>query len=160
MTRPSWPARPGCAPSLSPVASRRRKPWTRSRHILDAINVDLKAFDAGTYRTYCDTRLEPVLRNIRHLVQQTHVWTEITTLVIPGLNDSDAELQAIATFLAGISVDIPWHVTGFVPHYRMEDRPPTPATTLLRAWQIGRKAGLRYVYTGNVWAEPPAGRLQ
>jgi pyruvate formate lyase activating enzyme len=117
---------------------------------LDAINVDLKAFDEQTYRVYCGARLAPVLRNIRHLVS-LGVWTEVTTLVIPGLNDGDNELRAIADFLAAISPDIPWHVSGFVPHYRMRDRPSTPAETLRRAWEIGRNAGLRYVYTGNVW---------
>ncbi|HXF61915.1 MAG TPA: AmmeMemoRadiSam system radical SAM enzyme [Caldilineaceae bacterium] len=121
---------------------------------LDAINVDLKAFSDDTYRRYCDARLAPVLRNIRHLVQQTQVWTEVTTLVIPQLNDSEQELRAIAEFLAGISVDIPWHVTAFMPHYRMQDRPPTPAASLRRAWEIGREAGLRYVYTGNLWYSP------
>lgn len=118
---------------------------------LDAVNVDLKAFSEETYRRYCDARLEPVKRNIGHLVQKAGVWTEVTTLVIPRLNDGDDELAAIAGFLAEISRDIPWHVTGFAPHYRMQDRPPTPAATLQRAWEIGRAAGLRYVYTGNIW---------
>lgn len=124
---------------------------------LDAINVDLKAFDDATYRRYCGARLAPVLRNIRHLVQETPVWTEVTTLVVPGINDGDDELTAIAAFLAEISPDIPWHVSAFVPHYRMCDRPPTSATTLRRAWEIGRAAGLRYVYTGNLWAAPELG---
>ena len=120
---------------------------------LDAINVDLKAFDEETYRGYCGSRLAPVLRNIRHLVT-LGVWTEVTTLVIPGLNDSDDELKAIAAFLADISPDLPWHVSGFVPHFQLQDRPPTPATTLRLAWEIGRAAGLRYVYTGNIWSNP------
>ena len=96
---------------------------------LDAINVDLKAFDAETYRSDCGSRLAPVLRNIRHL-WAAGIWTEVTTLVIPGLNDSDDELQAIAAFLAATSPDLPWHVSGFVPHYQMQHRPPTPAATL------------------------------
>jgi pyruvate formate lyase activating enzyme len=121
---------------------------------LDAINVDLKAFDDETYRRYCGARLEPVLRNIRHLATQTDVWVEVTTLVIPRLNDSDDELRAIARFLVDISPDIPWHVSGFTPHYHMQDRPPTSAATLHRAWQIGKEAGLRHVYTGNVWGSP------
>lgn len=118
---------------------------------LDAVNVDLKAFREETYREYCRARLAPVKRNIQHLVQKTHIWTEVTTLIIPGLNDSDAELGAIAAFLAEISLDLPWHVTGFTPQYQMQDRPPTPATTLQRAWRIGKEAGLHYVYTGNSW---------
>ena len=121
---------------------------------LDAINVDLKAFDNETYRRYCGARLEPVLRNIRHLATETGAWVEVTTLVIPRLNDGDEELRAIAEYLAGVSPDIPWHVSGFVPHYHMQDRPPTSAATLHRAWQIGKGAGLRYVYTGNVWGSP------
>jgi pyruvate formate lyase activating enzyme len=121
---------------------------------LDAINVDLKAFRDETYRTYCGARLEPVKRNIRHLVNETAIWTEVTTLVIPGLNDSDYELQQIAEFLAGLSLDLPWHVSGFKPQYQMMDRPATPAATLRRAWEIGRAAGLHYVYAGNIWADP------
>jgi pyruvate formate lyase activating enzyme len=118
---------------------------------LSAANIDLKAWSPDTYRRYCGARVEPVLRNIRHLVRQTNVWTEVTTLVIPGVNDGDDELRAIAGFLAEVSPDIPWHVSGFTPHYQMRDRPPTPAATLRRAWEIGRAAGLRYVYTGNIW---------
>jgi pyruvate formate lyase activating enzyme len=118
---------------------------------LDAINVDLKAFREETYRKYSGARLEPVKRNIRHLVKETNVWVEVTTLVIPRLNDSDEELTQIAEFLADISPEVPWHVTAFTPHYMMTDRPPTSAETLYRAWQIGKSAGLKYVYTGNVW---------
>ncbi len=117
---------------------------------LAAINVDLKAFREETYRAYCGARLAPVLRNIRHLVERG-VWVEVTTLVIPGLNDGDEELRDIADFLVSVSPDLPWHVTGFTPHYQMRDRPPTPAATLRRAWEIGKAAGLRYVYTGNIW---------
>ncbi len=101
-----------------------------------------------------------MLRNIRHLVQQTGTWTEVTTLVIPGVNDGDDELCAIADFLADISLDIPWHVSGFTPHYQMRDRPPTPPATLRRAWEIGRAAGLRYVYTGNIWGSRQLAWLQ
>ena len=118
---------------------------------LSAANIDLKAWSPATYRRYCGARIEPVLRNIRHLVQQTGTWTEVTTLVIPGINDGDDELCAIADFLADINLDIPWHVSGFTPHYQMRDRPPTPPATLRRAWEIGRAAGLHYVYTGNIW---------
>jgi pyruvate formate lyase activating enzyme len=118
---------------------------------LAAVNVDLKAFSDATYRRYCGARLAPVLRNIRHLVQETGVWAEVTTLVIPGLNDSDDELTAIAGFLASVSHDIPWHVSAFTPHFQLRDRPPTPVSTLRRAWEIGRDAGLHYVYAGNIW---------
>ncbi len=118
---------------------------------LDAANIDLKAFDDDTYRHYCGARLEPVLRNIRHLIEQAGVWVEVTTLVIPGINDSDEELHSIAEFLADICADVPWHVSAFRPTYQLQDRPPTPAATLRRAWEIGRAAGLNYVYTGNIW---------
>jgi pyruvate formate lyase activating enzyme len=117
----------------------------------DAANIDLKAFSEETYRRYCGARLAPVLRNIQYLVQETEIWTEVTTLIVPGINDSDAELTSIAEFLAGISPDLPWHVSGFTPQYQMTDRPPTPAATLRRAWEIGRRTGLRFVYTGNIW---------
>lgn len=120
---------------------------------LAAINVDLKTFRDETYHKYCGARLAPVLRNIRHLVERG-IWVEVTTLVIPGLNDSDEELRDIADFLVSVSPDLPWHITGFTPHYQMRDRPPTPASTLRRGWEIGKVAGLRYVYTGNIWGSP------
>jgi pyruvate formate lyase activating enzyme len=121
---------------------------------LDAANVDLKAFREATYRDYCSARLEPVKRNIEHLVRGLGIWTEVTTLVIPGLNDSPQELEQIAGFLASISLDIPWHVSAFHPSHAMRDRPATPARTLRLAWDIGKAAGLHYVYIGNVWGDP------
>jgi pyruvate formate lyase activating enzyme len=120
---------------------------------LTAANIDLKAFRDETYRTCCGARLEPVKRNIRHL-HELGVWVEVTTLVIPGLNDGDAELGAIAAFLASISRDIPWHVSAFAPNHRMRDCAPTPAATLKRACDLGKQAGLRYVYAGNIWSHP------
>jgi pyruvate formate lyase activating enzyme len=117
---------------------------------LDAINVDLKAFTERFYREICGTRLQPVLRNIEHIARRTGIWIEITTLVIPGLNDSEKELRDIATWLAQVSPDLPWHVSAFHPDYLMRDRPPTPMRSLTRAWEIGREAGLNYVYVGNV----------
>ncbi len=116
---------------------------------LDAANVDLKSFDDGFYRRMCGARLEPVLETIQAM-HERGVWVEVTTLLIPGLNDSDDELAQIARFLAGISPDIPWHVSRFTPRYRMLDRPPTPGDTMHRAAEIGAQAGLRYVYVGNV----------
>lgn len=120
---------------------------------LSAVNVDLKAFKEETYAELCGGRLAPVLRNIEHLAHDTDRWVEVTTLVIPGVNDDDAELREIAGFLSDINPDIPWHVSGFMPHYQMQDRPPTTGATLRRAWDIGREAGLRYVYTGNIWGD-------
>ncbi len=123
---------------------------------LAAANLDLKAFRDLTYRELCGARLEPVLRNLAHLVNDTDVWVEVTTLVIPGVNDSDAELRDTARFLAELDPSLPWHVSAFHPDYRMRDRPPTPVATLRRAWDIGRAAGLHYVYAGNL---PGSGAL-
>lgn len=116
---------------------------------LDAANVDLKAFDDKFYRRICGGTLQPVLDSIR-LMHEIGIWVEVTTLVIPDHNDSDEELRQIAEFLAGISPDLPWHVSRFGPRYKMQDVPPTPVSTIHRAVKIGHKAGLRYVYAGNV----------
>ncbi len=117
--------------------------------VIDADNVDLKSFRDEHYRQICKARLQPVLDTIVHL-KQLGVWLEVTTLVIPGLNDSTEELTDIARFIKGVGVGVPWHVTAFYPIYKMLDRPPTPMATLLKAREIGFKAGLRYVYTGNI----------
>lgn len=116
---------------------------------LAAANIDLKAFSDDFYRDICCARLQPVLDAIQ-TYHQCGIWIEITTLVIPGLNDSPDELQRLADFIVSVGEDIPWHVSAFYPTYRMIDRPPTPAETLLAAREIGRAAGLRYVYTGNI----------
>ena len=120
--------------------------------VLDAANVDLKFFDPASYRRIARARLEPILAAIR-LYHEIGIWLEITTLVIPGVNDSDAELTQIAEFIASIDRAIPWHVSQFHPTYKMLDRSATPVATLRRAAAIGRKAGLRYVYEGNVPGE-------
>jgi len=118
---------------------------------IDAANVDLKAFTDEFYRKVTASSIEPVKDTLRYLVRETQVWTEITTLIIPGLNDSDAELTALAEFVAGdLGVDVPVHFSAFHPDYKMMDIPPTPVATLRRARDIARRAGLRYVYTGNV----------
>ena len=118
---------------------------------MDAANVDLKSFDADFYRKVVGGRLEVVLDTLRYLVHETDVWVEVTTLVIPGLNDSDAELTALARWIfAELGPGVPWHVTAFHPANRMMDVPRTPAATLTRARRIGLDAGLRFVYTGNV----------
>jgi pyruvate formate lyase activating enzyme len=120
--------------------------------VLDAANVDLKFFRPESHRRIARAGLEPVLAAIR-LFRALGVWVEVTTLVIPGVNDSDEELRAIATFLRAIGADVPWHVSPFSPAYKMMDRPITPVATLRRAAEIGREAGLRHVYEGNVPGE-------
>lgn len=116
---------------------------------LAAANIDLKAFSDDFYRNICGARLQPVLDAI-NVYRQNNIWIEITTLIIPGLNDNPDELKKVADFIVSVGEDIPWHVSAFYPTYRLTDRPPTPASTLLAAREIGRTAGLRYVYTGNI----------
>ena len=120
--------------------------------VLDAINVDLKFFNEESYRRISRARLGPILDAIR-LYHELGVWLEVTTLVVPGLNDSDAELTGIAEFLCDLSPSIPWHVSRFYPAWEMMDRPPTDVATLRRAREIGLRAGLNYVYEGNVPGE-------
>jgi pyruvate formate lyase activating enzyme len=115
---------------------------------VDLYKVDLKSFDDRHYRQL-GGRLEPILRTIRAL-HEMGLWLEIVTLVIPGFNDSDDELRRAADFLAGVSPDIPWHLTAFHSDYKMEETPNTPVETLLRAAEHGKNAGLRYVYCGNL----------
>lgn len=121
---------------------------------LDAMNVDVKG-DAGAVQQYCGTDVEKVWRNCK-LVGQAGVWLEITTLVIPGVNDRDEILRGIADrIVADLGPDVPWHVSGYFPAYRFT-APPTPVCTLERAWQIGKEAGLTFVYPGNVSGMVPA----
>ena len=105
---------------------------------LDGINVDLKAFSEAFYREQCQARLEPVKRNIAHLARETPIWIEMTTLLIPGLNDSEDELRAHGGVARGVDPDMPWHVSAFHPDYQMLDRPPTPGRSLNRAYEIGK----------------------
>ncbi|MFH1137893.1 MAG: AmmeMemoRadiSam system radical SAM enzyme [Pseudomonadota bacterium] len=120
---------------------------------LHAANVDLKAFTDDFYKTLCRARLEPVKETIARL-REAGVWVEVTTLVIPGRNDDPAELRALAEWLVGVSSDIPWHISRFHPVYRLTDAPSTPAAVISRAREIGLEAGLKYVYSGNVWGDP------
>lgn len=117
--------------------------------VLDANNIDLKAFTDKFYREVCGARLQPVLDTIV-LMKELGVWVEVTTLVIPGWNDSDTELHAIADFIRSIDPYIPWHVSRFYPTYKMLDHPATPAATIKKAREIGLAAGLKHVYTGNL----------
>ncbi len=118
---------------------------------MDAANVDLKSFSERFYREICGGSLAVVKETLAYLVHDTHVWTEITTLLIPGENDSDAELTALCEWVAGaLGVHVPLHFTAFHPDWRMQDHASTPRATLERARAIGLQAGLRYVYTGNI----------
>ena len=117
------------------------------RPYVDFINVDLKAFEAKTYRKL-GALLDNMLDSIRRM-KELDFWIEVITLVVPGMNDSDDELRATADFLATVSTEIPWHVTAFHPTYHMTEPPRTPPDTLRRAHAIGRAAGLQFVYTGN-----------
>lgn len=116
--------------------------------LVDAINIDLKSFKDDFYRKICGAHLAPVLEAIS-LFKELGVWVEVTTLVIPGLNDSDQELVEIVEFLTSIDPEIPWHVTGFYPAYKMPSVSPTSPEKLAVARDIGLGRGLRNVYTGN-----------
>ena len=118
---------------------------------MDAANVDLKGFTDEFYVKLCGARLQPVLDTLLSLKRETDVWFEITTLLIPGKNDSDPEIEAMSAWIAReLGTDVPLHFTAFHPDYKMTDLPRTPGATLTRARDIALKAGIRYVYTGNV----------
>lgn len=117
--------------------------------VIDAANVDLKSFSEEFYKKICRARLQPVLDAIRYM-HEKGIWVEVTTLVVPGQNDAPEELSQIAKFIASISIDIPWHVSRFYPHYEMDSLPPTAIEKIDLAIEKGKEAGLRYVYGGNV----------
>ena len=120
---------------------------------LDAANVDLKAFQDETYRKLVGGRLQPVLDSLKKIKQQD-VWVEVTTLVIPGINDEPSELQDIAEFIVQeLGPETPWHISRFFPTYKLTDVPPTSVETMDKAEEIGRAAGLHYVYLGNLHGE-------
>ena len=119
--------------------------------VMDAANVDLKGFTEDFYRQLTGARLAPVLDTLLYLRHETSVWFEITTLLIPDANDSDAEIEALSSWVAReLGTDVPLHFTAFHPDFKLRDRPPTPASTLRRARDIALRNGLRYVYTGNI----------
>lgn len=117
--------------------------------VLDAINIDIKGFSESFYTSLCRGRLYPVLETVRTMYD-LGVWVEVTTLVIPGLNDSEETLGQIAEFIVSVDPGMPWHVTRFHPAWQLQDTPPTSVATLTKARDIGRAKGLAYVYEGNV----------
>jgi len=119
------------------------------RPYLHGANVDLKTFSDEIYRKVIGGQLEPVLESIR-LMKEFGIWVEVTTLLVPGMNDSEEELRQIAGFIASVGIEIPWHVTRFHPDYHMKDRQATTLQSLTLAARIGKEAGLRYIYCGNV----------
>ena len=132
---------------MSPEALRMISPY------LDGANVDLKAYNKDFYRSYCGARLEPVKETLK-LMKELGKWVEITTLLIPGLNDDPDELARLAAFIHDeLGAETPWHISRFHPTYRMTDKPPTPVETIVMARDIGIKSSLRYVYVGNVPGE-------
>jgi pyruvate formate lyase activating enzyme len=121
-----------------------------SKGLIDAANVDIKAFDQEFYKKYVKARLEGVLESAR-LLKENGVWLEITTLLIPGANDDEDELKGLASFIkTELGPDTPWHVSRFHPNYKEDGIPPTPAQSLNRAAEIGKERGLNYVYVGNI----------
>jgi len=119
---------------------------------VDAANVDLKGWDPQRLVLATGARPGPVKRSIRAMRERS-IWVEVTTLIVPGWNDSEADVRAIAEFLADVDPDLPWHVSRFHPDHEMLDREPTPPVTLRNACAWGREAGLRYVYAGNLWGD-------
>ena len=117
---------------------------------LDAANVDLKAFTDKYYKELCGARLKHVQATLK-LMKTLGIFVEVTTLIVPGLNDDPSELKGLAAFIAeDLGSETPWHISRFHPTYKLLEHPPTPVQTLTTARKIGLKAGLKYVYTGNV----------
>jgi pyruvate formate lyase activating enzyme len=116
---------------------------------VEGMNIDIKSFSDEFYKEICGARLKPVLEAVKY-AHEKGIWIEITTLLIPGKNDSDEEIRAIAKFIAEVDKSMPWHLSAFHPTYKMLDVLRTPESTLLRAYKIGQEEGLKYVYIGNV----------
>jgi pyruvate formate lyase activating enzyme len=117
---------------------------------LDAANIDLKFFKDDSYKKICSGSLSPVLDSIR-LMHKFNIWVEITTLIVPGENDSADELEGIARFISGVDVNMPWHISRFHPDYKFTEYEATSESTLKKAQEIGYKSGLKYIYVGNVY---------
>ncbi len=121
-------------------------------HSMDAANVDLKAFTEDFYHRVCSAELRPVLETLEYMKHETDVWFEVTNLLIPGLNDSESEVDAMSRWVVEhLGQDVPMHFTAFRPDWKMRDRPPTPPETLRRARRVAMANSVRYAYTGNVF---------
>ena len=123
---------------------------TMKKPYLDAANVDLKFFKDSSYKKICAGSLDPVLNSIR-LMKEMGIWVEVTTLVVPGENDSDETLSGIARFIASVDKNMPWHISRFHPDYKFTDYEATSELTLKKAQDIGKGCGLTYIYVGNVY---------
>jgi len=119
---------------------------------LAAANIDLKGFSEDFYNKVCGAKLQPVLDNIK-LYKELGIWVEVTTMIIPGYNDDENQLKGIAWFIKSVDENIPWHISAFYPAFKLSDVPPTPVESLRKARDIGLKAGLRYIYIGNIPGE-------
>ncbi len=119
---------------------------------LNAANVDLKFFNEESYKRICGGGLKPVLDSIK-LMRQLNIWVEVTTLLVPEENDSEEQLSGIANFIAGVDKDMPWHISRFHPDFKLMGRPSTPMESLRKAFDLGRAAGLNYIYLGNIIGE-------
>lgn len=126
-----------------------RETLEKMKGLIDAANIDLKSFDENFYQKICGAKLQHVLESIKNTFE-AGIWTEITTLIIPGYNDKPEELKKLAAFIASINKDIPWHISQYHPDYKF-DAPMTPVGTLNRAFNAGKLAGLNFVYVGNVF---------
>lgn len=118
-------------------------PW------MDGANIDLKAFSEDFYKKHCGGSLTPVLDTIKGM-KEKGIWVELTTLLIPGLNTNEKELEALISFILSVDAAMPWHVSRFFPQYRLLDAPPTPTRSIFNAVEMGKAMGLHYVYAGNV----------
>ncbi len=117
--------------------------------LIDAANLDLKSFNKDFYKKICGAELSKVLDTIK-LMHKKGIWIELTTLIVPGQNDSNQELKQIAEFIANLSKDIPWHISRFFPTYKMSETQATPVSTIKRAFKIGKESGLNFIYAGNI----------
>jgi pyruvate formate lyase activating enzyme len=126
-----------------------RESFDMMRPYLDAANIDLKAFSEDFYKTYSSARLAPVLETIKRM-NESGVWVELTTLLIPGLNDDEAEIKQLIDFIVGVDENIPWHVSRFFPQYKLTDAPITPTGSIFHCLETAKVKGLRYLYGGNI----------